>query len=190
MELHLDDQQRLLFEKDFPPEEWQKMLLFRDYVTDHVKKSGWKIGAEVGVRRGQLLFKLLTECPELTMIAVDPWKPNKADRRDVHEVYRKEVYTKAKAFGSRVTIYQMYSKDAVTLISDRYLDFVFIDADHSYNSCKEDIQLWAPKVKLGGQLLGDDFQRAIGVEKAVKELLPQWKLLSPNIWYSPNTAKK
>ena len=37
------------------------------------------------------------------------------------------------------------------------LDFVYIDANHSYDYVKEDIELWYPKVKSGGYLLGHDY---------------------------------
>lgn len=187
--MYPDDQQLLLFKKDFTPDKWKKITNFREYVVAYIKKAKWKKGAEIGVRRGQLLCKLLEECPDLKMIGVDPWEKNKADMRDVHAQYERMIRRDVKKFGTRVTLYKLYSKQAAPLIEDRSLDFVFIDADHSYNNCKEDIQLWSLKVKQNGYLLGDDFERTPGVERAVKELLPQWELLSPNIWCSPNILK-
>ena len=51
------------------------------------------------------------------------------------------------------------------------LDFVLVDADHSYESVKNDLELWYPKVKNGGIICGDDFNRVHfpGVVKAVTE---------------------
>lgn len=63
---------------------------------------------------------------------------------------------------------QGFSKDLAPLYKDRSLDFVFIDACHSYDSVVEDINLWYPKVKVGGILAGDDYNWE-EVRKAVKD---------------------
>jgi hypothetical protein len=34
---------------------------------------------------------------------------------------------------------------------------VFIDADHSYEHCKADIQAWLPNIKLGGIIAFHDY---------------------------------
>jgi cephalosporin hydroxylase len=67
------------------------------------------------------------------------------------------------------------SLEAAALYEDGSLDFVFIDADHSYESVKADIAAWAPKVRPGGYLAGHDFNAATpngGVERAVYEAFP------------------
>ena len=50
-------------------------------------------------------------------------------------------------------------------------DLVFIDATHSEESVREDIQLWAPKVRPGGIVCGHDYnnKRFPGVKIAVDE---------------------
>ena len=40
----------------------------------------------------------------------------------------------------------MTSVEASALIADKCLDFVFIDAEHTYDACKEDIDAWMPKL--------------------------------------------
>jgi predicted O-methyltransferase YrrM len=62
------------------------------------------------------------------------------------------------------------SERAVRLFDDGYFDFVFIDADHSFEAAKDDIRLWLPKVKPGGMICGHDYTSdAPGVVKAVDE---------------------
>jgi len=58
------------------------------------------------------------------------------------------------------------------------LDFVWIDALHEYEYVKADIIAWLPKIKKGGYLGGHDYVEghANGVEKAVKEMLPTYKI--------------
>lgn len=62
------------------------------------------------------------------------------------------------------------SVEAAKRYEDRSLDFVFLDADHRYESVKADILAWRPKVKPGGYIGGHDFQTLfLGVVKAVEE---------------------
>ena len=52
------------------------------------------------------------------------------------------------------------------------IDFVFIDADHSYDACKADIEAWLPFVKPGGVIAFHDFgSRADGVTRAIFEAI-------------------
>ena len=73
--------------------------------------------------------------------------------------------------GDRATIIRKPSLQAVEYIEDNSLDFVFIDADHSYEGCKADIQAWLPKLKPGGLLSGHDYDHPElpGVKQAVDE---------------------
>lgn len=42
-------------------------------------------------------------------------------------------------------------------IADGTLDAVFIDADHSYAAVRADLEFWWKKIRVGGQMLGDDY---------------------------------
>jgi hypothetical protein len=46
---------------------------------------------------------------------------------------------------------------AARKIVDGSLDFVYIDADHDYSSCKQDIETWFTKVRHGGIVAGHDY---------------------------------
>lgn len=62
------------------------------------------------------------------------------------------------------------SVDASTQYEDESLDFVFIDAQHTYEAVREDIDVWLPKVKKGGYLAGHDYNHG-PVAKAVRSKL-------------------
>ena len=65
------------------------------------------------------------------------------------------------------------SLEAAKQYQDNSLDFVLLDASHSYEDVREDIIAWLPKVKVGGILAGDDYHYSWpGVIKAVDELIP------------------
>lgn len=46
---------------------------------------------------------------------------------------------------------------------------IFIDADHCYESCREDIRVWGPKIEKGGFFAFHD-TNFLGVAKALEEL--------------------
>jgi hypothetical protein len=67
-----------------------------------------------------------------------------------------------------------HSHLASSLYEDGSLDFVFLDADHSYEAVMRDIASWLPKVRAGGVLAGHDYGPRIGLEgvsRAVDESL-------------------
>lgn len=76
---------------------------------------------------------------------------------------------------SSVRIHRMASTDAAELFMDETFDFVYIDADHTYDAVKADLSAWWPKVRPGGVLAGDDYGFAgwweDGVTRAVSESL-------------------
>lgn len=62
--------------------------------------------------------------------------------------------------------------------------FVFIDADHHYDSVKADIKAWYPKVMAGGVIAGHDYSGTYpGVVQAVNEEFKQIKLIGQSWWY-------
>jgi predicted O-methyltransferase YrrM len=77
----------------------------------------------------------------------------------------------ADVYPKRITIMACPSLTAAERVEDASLDFVFIDADHSYEACLADIKAWIPKVRAGGLICGHDFghPRLPGVEQAVRE---------------------
>ncbi|MBI3722334.1 class I SAM-dependent methyltransferase [bacterium] len=123
-----------------------------------IKLHGFRRGAELGVRRGELTASLLGHNPGLSMIAVDLWGDHpilneKNDHEGNYEAFRRNV----RGLEDRVTAHRMVTLDAAKLVPDASLDFVFIDATHTYAALKDDILAWAPKVKPSGMLTGHDY---------------------------------
>lgn len=65
------------------------------------------------------------------------------------------------------------STEAVKVFENESCDVVFIDMDHSYESVKQDLEIWYPKVKIGGYIAGHDYTSDwTGVVQAVNEKFP------------------
>lgn len=144
-------------------------------------------GVEVGVFRGALSSVLLAG-GVARLFMVDNWLPADAQpqhyratgdwhaSRPADEVasdMRKAMAVAARYPAARVL--EMSSVSAAEKVGDRSMDFVFLDADHSYDGLMADIAAWAPKVKPGGWLCGHDYRNAMeqfdfsGVDRAVDE---------------------
>lgn len=142
--------------------------------------------AEVGVFAGDLSRRLLARRPDLKLTMIDKWDteqtPAFSQSGDWHLTLNQEqqdgYYHLAQTVTSfaedRRKVIRADSKDAASQIPDESLDLAFIDADHSYEGCKTDIQAYWPKVKPGGVLAGhdyanDEFKFGPMVKKAVDE---------------------
>lgn len=138
------------------------MSVHRQTLAHFVRQYGWTRGAELGVDKGILFGMTLNLCPDLTLIGVDVF-PDKARSHRVFELEQK--------FAPRAIVLNMTTAQASRTIEDGSLDFVFVDADHSYEAVQEDIALWKPKVKAGGWLGGHDYhtRKFPGVVQAVNE---------------------
>lgn len=163
------------------------------------------MGAEIGVLIGQMSECLLRD-PRVKLIMVDSWAPEEEQTdaykasEDYHahltaaeQLAHKRVAEEVTEFaGTRRTILHATSREAAGHVPDRSLDFAFIDGDHSFEGCSEDISLWFPKVKVGGYLCGHDYAVpsdaawAVGVRRAVDAAVKRmgWKLeTGPNyVW--------
>tara|TARA_R110002074_G_scaffold388087_1_gene570537 strand:- start:3486 stop:4073 length:588 start_codon:yes stop_codon:yes gene_type:complete len=79
-----------------------------------------------------------------------------------------------------VDFVQASSIEYADLIENNSVDFVYIDAEHDYDSVKQDLSVWFPKVKIGGFLAGHDYnkQQFPGLVKAVwdfqKDVSESW----------------
>jgi hypothetical protein len=119
-------------------------------------------GAEVGVETGVNASSILKTLSIKTLCLVDPYKPYSDDNGALKhpEDYKVLAQKKLRKFKHQTKFYYCSSVEASKLIPDGSLDFVYIDANHSYDSVQKDIDAWLPKVKTGGVLGGHDISWA------------------------------
>lgn len=139
-----------------------KKLDHRKLWKPFLKKYGCKVICEIGVREGKNL-KLMTEHNPKIAVAVDSWINDKIKSRNDLGYSQKELdrqYESVKKMATSkpcIQIYREYSFEAAKRFPNEYFDLVYVDADHTYEGCLEDLVCWYPKVKKGRFLLGDDY---------------------------------
>jgi hypothetical protein len=144
--------------------------------------------AEIGVYKGDFSAQILEVARPAVLHLIDPWK------FEEEETYSKSWYGgttggsqqkmdsiyesvwnrfRREAESGIISVHRAASADAVKGFADDYFDWIYIDGNHLYEFVKQDLELFYPKVKAGGYITGDDYQRGGwwqgGVKKAVDE---------------------
>lgn len=161
-------------------------------LSNIINKLGPKVtGLELGVWYGTNMGHLLEECPNIKMLyGVDPYRPYQDWNRYIDESMMKAAQDSALSivsnFPDRAMVLKMTSAEARSKI--RTLDFIFIDGDHSFERCYEDLNLWYDSVRPGGLFAGHDFTLP-GVNKALhqfrkeKQIKGFFKVQRYDVWY-------
>ena len=138
-------------------------------------------GVEVGVAFGGFSSVLRERWQRGTLFLVDRWQHVEGWQdnanvwqhvQDAHQAHVRAMF----AGNSDVTIIQADSVEAAARFEDGSLDWVYLDADHSYEAVCRDLAAWYPKVRAGGLICGHDFldgehfNATFGVKSAVEEL--------------------
>lgn len=119
---------------------------------------------EVGCWRGKsisyLAVELINSNKNINLYAVDTWagSPEHQNHPLVQNNTLYENYlNNIKPVSHVINNIRKESVEAAKQFEDNSIDAVFIDACHSPECVKEDIDAWYPKVKVGGVLAGHDW---------------------------------
>lgn len=159
-----------------------------------IRKLGSSVvGLELGVWTGHNMAHLLDECDNIShLYGVDPY----LQYQDWNRYISQEVMDNAKAtavanlshFPGRCTLLQDTSANVAKQFANDKLDFIFIDGDHSFERCFEDLNLWYDKIKPGGLFSGHDYSLP-GVNKALlefrqnKKIKGFFKVIPNDVWF-------
>jgi len=135
-------------------------------VKEHINDP--RQGCEVGVWKGLTSRHFLQELPNLHLLMVDCYREFTVEEAPVTlgidpptQAETNKIMLLALAttqeFRDRRTLIISDSLEASKCIRDEFLDFVFIDAFHTYEAVRFDIQTWFPRVKTGGLVCGHDY---------------------------------
>jgi len=158
-----------------------KPISQRAHLACFAKSGG--VGVEVGVCEGEYSEAVLKYSRLSVLYSIDPWKEfDNGFYRDTGNVSQEEqdkryqnTLERLKKYKKRSKVLRMTSYEASSLFNIDTLDFVYIDANHSYLECMNDFKLWWPKLKKGGIFAGHDYMNEpswnCGVKRAVDEFL-------------------
>jgi hypothetical protein len=121
------------------------------------------IGAEIGVWKGETSEVLLRELPGLELWMIDPWRPYDGQSNTGNQP--QAAFDRAREAAvwwtdwaaRRRHIVAQTSLQAASHFTNEALDFAFIDGNHLYESVRDDILAWWPKIRSGGVLVGHDY---------------------------------
>jgi len=122
---------------------------------------GLNIGAEVGVREGKFSRVICDANPGVELYCVDVWGQHSKYNLEDGERFLAEAKKRLQDFNA--TFIREASAEAVHKFIDESLDFVYIDADHSFDHIMQDLIVWSPKVRSGGIVSGHDYYRTRGI---------------------------
>ena len=139
--------------------------------------------AEVGVNCGDNALEICNALHPSELYLIDVWNGSFKDSGStMFSLSVAADLLKDKVTPHNIRFWQGTSEEQSKRIADEYLDFVYIDADHSYEEVKKDIDLWLPKIRKGGIIGGHDMHLE-DVQKAVAEKFPQYDHFL-NEWYA------
>jgi hypothetical protein len=154
-----------------------------DYIIHHLPQN--TDGAELGVFEGEFSRILknsnkfqrlyLVDIFEGTMYSGDK-NGNNGKTIDLNVPYQQllEQYKNC----SVVSVIKNTSSNFLNSLKDDSLDFVYIDADHSYTAVVNDLEISRSKVRKNGIISGHDYNKIhfAGVFNAVNEFINKYDL--------------
>jgi predicted O-methyltransferase YrrM len=141
----------------------------REHFLDFlVKKNNWTVGIEVGTRVGRTLFHLMDNNPLLRMYSVD---------KDISQFYSPAIREKYK---DRLIVLEGLSEEQAKFIKEQ-VDFVFIDASHTYKNVVKDINAYSKLLKTSQGLLGHDINM-YPVQDAIVDCGFKYLVGPDNVW--------
>lgn len=132
------------------------------------KELGFTIGCEIGVKKGANAKVILDTIPKLKLYCIDSW---------LKENNFRIVQQTLQEYGKRARIIRKSSLEAVRNFKGLF-DFVYIDANHSFDFVMRDIIEWSKKVRVGGIVSGHDYFKLakFGVVTAVNAYVKEHRI--------------
>ncbi len=156
--------------------------------------------AEIGVSEGSFSKCILHINKPKALHLIDCWEyqkspaytndPSNASQQEQDRRF-KNVQKTFQQY-KNVYIHKVYSLAAAKTFPKEYFDWIYIDANHTYNAVKKDLEAWYPKVKKTGIIAGHDYTKKpffpIGVIQAVDEFMQKHDmemfLIDNDSWHS------
>jgi predicted O-methyltransferase YrrM len=127
---------------------------------------------------------------DINFFAVDSFEgaTNSTDANEVKayngisEIEESYTYNVA-PIGNKIKTIVSLSHEASQYFENNSVDCIFIDAGHSREAVKADIEAWLPKMKPNGIMAGHDYMAWIGVNQAVQEKFGAPHKVENDCWF-------
>ena len=155
---------------------------YQDLYTDVVKNAGnddvfVEVGAWFGKSTNYLAQQIRESKKNIKFTTVDTWKGT--DDEDIHQnivgAFNGDIFYEfvdntilSDNYGA-IDMIKDTSRNAANNFSNGSIDYIMLDAGHSYDALKDDLEVWYNKVKPGGIVSGDDYGVFYGVTQAADE---------------------
>lgn len=169
------------------------------FFSSVIERHALTVGVEVGVAFGGHAAAILDRTHVSRLYGVDPYRHH-PDYEDPMNLPQEEfdalfefTIKRLSTYRERYRHLRMYSGDAVREIQGQ-VDFVYIDADHSYEGVNRDLCIWYDKVRIGGVIGGHDYGHVDfpGVAQAIDEYFGRlnWKIQTEGegVWWVEKRA--
>ena len=155
----------------------EKNTVLLDFVIEQLpSNSVWvELGSWTGKSSAYCTVELINKKKLKEFHCIDTWKGSEETAQKNMDIVKQDTLfdvfkNNIKPVEKFVSIHRMMSWDSAKLFEDESLDFVYVDADHRYESVLKDLNAFWPKIKKGSYFGGDDYTKGHpGVQKAVKE---------------------
>jgi predicted O-methyltransferase YrrM len=155
---------------------------YQDLYTDVVKAAGnddvfVEVGAWFGKSTNYMAQQIRESKKNIQFTTVDTWKGT--DDEDIHQEivgsFAGDIFYEfvdnsilSDNYG-HIDMIKDTSKNASNQFANGSIDYLMLDAGHSYDALMEDLKAWYNKVKPGGIVSGDDYGVFHGVTQAADE---------------------
>ena len=155
---------------------------YQDLYTDVVKAAGnddvfVEVGAWFGKSTNYMAQQIRESKKNIQFTTVDTWKGT--DDEDIHQEivgsFAGDIFYEfvdnsilSDNYG-HINMIKDTSKNASNQFANGSIDYLMLDAGHSYDALMEDLKAWYNKVKPGGIVSGDDYGVFHGVTQAANE---------------------
>lgn len=182
--------------KSIHEESWKPAYKF---LPDLIQKFNLKVGAEIGVAFGGHSEAILSNTNLELLYGIDSYQhsdsyddPMNLPQADF-DILCETTKNRLAVFGDRFRLIRLDSQQAIGQI-DGLLDFVYIDAEHSYQGVWQDLCTWYSKIRVGGLISGHDYEHIAfpGVKQAIDEFFRRldWQvhLEGEGVWWVEKQA--
>ena len=153
-----------------------RMMASRELILSHLPKGG--IMAEIGVASGYFTRHILDQLHPDQLYAIDLYDYHLSKNKDQsHEELFQERFNSEINQGI-VHMKKGLSWEVLETFPDAYFDYIYLDADHTYESVVKDLSVIKRKIKPSGILQCNDYTTfnpialmGFGVQRAVNEFM-------------------